>query len=83
MDNLRYIDDIILLAETSNKSKQLLVKGLKMQKQDWRVTNIQETRITAEELHNINVGNEEMESIKDCISIQSSMQMKTGKMKKT
>ena len=64
INNLRYTDDTILLAESSNDLKGLLMKEKEESAKIGMHLNIKKTNITTtEELDNFNVDNEDIESV--------------------
>ena len=72
INNLRYADDTILLAESSSGLKQLLTKVKEESAKAGLHLNIKKTEITTmEELHNFNIDSENVEIVKDFVYLGS------------
>lgn len=72
LSNLRYVDDTILLAESSNDLKELLMKV----KEDSDKTGLHFHLMTRKEILNCDIDNKDIDIVTDCFLLQFSHQFK-------
>lgn len=78
INNFRFKDDTILLTERNNDLKLLLMKVKEVTKARLQL-NIKTKITTTEEIHTFNIDNEDIEIVKDLLTLaQSSIQMETA-----